>query len=181
MNLGNNMSNFKTTWERVDEDSPDRCQYIMPNTGQCRIKAVEDSQYCPAHGGNKAYQAKEKKDLRNYRLNKFKQRVGELSANDAIFSLKEEIGILRLLIEEKLNQCNDNAELMLISGPLSDLVMKADKLVTSCNRLDRHLGNSLDKGRVLQFAQTIVQIIGNHISDDEILEKISSQILEALE
>ena len=54
------MSDFKTTWERVDEDSPDRCQCIMPNTGQCMLKAVKDSSYCPAHGGNKAFQAKEK-------------------------------------------------------------------------------------------------------------------------
>ena len=121
------------------------------------------------------------KELRNYRLTKFKQRVSQLSSSDAILSLKEEIGIIRLLIEEKINQCEDTAELMLVSGPLSDLTMKAEKLVTSCNRLDRNLGNLLDKGRVLQFAQTVVQIVSDHVRDDEILEKISSQILEALE
>lgn len=175
------MSNFETTWGRVDEDSLDRCQYVISNIGQCSLKAVKNSQYCPAHGGNKAFQAKEKAELRNYRLNKFKQRIGELSSSDAILSLKEEIGIIRLLIEEKINQCDSTAELILISGPLSDLAMKADKLVTSCNRLDMRLGNLLDKGRVLQLAQTIVQIISHYVTDDEILEKISSQILEALE
>ncbi len=175
------MSNFKTSWERVDEDSPNRCQYVIPRTGQCTLKAVKNSPYCPAHGGNKAYQAKEKESLRNYRLTKFKQRVSELSDNDAILSLKEEIGIIRLLIEEKINQCSGTAELMLVSGPLSDLAMKAEKLVTSCNRLDRNLGNLLDKGKIIQFAQTVVQIIGDHITDDIILEKISTKILEALE
>lgn len=175
------MSQFITEWNRVDDDSPDRCQHIIPTMGQCNLQKVPKSEYCPAHGGNKAFQAEEKANLRNYRLTKFKQRVGELSTNDAIFSLKEEIGIIRLLIEEKINQCNDTAELILVSGPLSDLAMKAEKLVTSCNRLDHKLGNSLDKGRILQFAQTVVQIISNYVTDDEILEKISSQILEALE
>ena len=87
------MSNFETKWERVEEDSLERCQYIGAK-GQCRIKRVEHSEYCPAHGGNKAFQAHEKRQLRNYRLNQFKQRTEELAHSDGILSLKEEIAIL---------------------------------------------------------------------------------------
>ena len=69
----------------------------------------------------------------------------------------------------------------MVSGPLSDLLMKVEKVVTSCNRLDMRLGNLLDKGRVLHFAQTIVQIISDEVEDDEILEKISTRILGAFD
>jgi hypothetical protein len=173
------MSEFEAKWERVDEDDPQRCQYIGAQ-GQCRIKSVEHSEYCPAHGGNKAFQAQEKKRLRNYRLTQFRQRAEELTNSNEILSLKDEVGILRMLIESKLNLCENTTDLLLVAGPLSDLLMKVEKVVVSCSRLDLRLGNLLDKGRVLQFAQTIVQIVSDEIDDEEILEKISTKILEAI-
>lgn len=175
------MKQFEAKWERVtDEDDPRRCQHIIPTAGQCMLIAVEGSPYCPAHGGNKAFEANKKKELRNYRLGKFHQRVQELGSSDAIIDLRDEIGILRMLIEEKINRCKDKGDLLLISGPLSDLMMKVEKIVTSCNRLESRLGNLLDRTKVLQFAQMIVQIISTHIQDETILETISEEIDEAL-
>ncbi len=174
------MSDYQAKWERVDEDSPDRCQYIM-SQGQCRNKKVEHSEYCPAHGGHKAYQAKEQKELRNYRLNQFKQRITELSSSDDILSLREEIGVLRMLIEHRINQCTSTTDLLLVAGPLSDLLMKVERVVTSCSRLDMKLGRLLDKGKVLQFAQTMVQIVSEEIEDNDVLEKISTRILGAID
>ena len=174
------MSNYETKWERVDEDSPDRCQSITPQ-GQCTLKKVEHSDYCPAHGGNSVFQANERKELRNYRLNQFKNRVSELASSDSILSLREDIGILRMLIESKINQCNNQTDLLLIAGPLSDLLMKVEKVTTSCGRLDMRLGRLLDKSKILQFAQTMVQIVSDEIDDNEVLEKISTRILGAID
>ncbi len=174
------MSDYLAKWERVDADSHDRCQYIGAQ-GQCCNKKVQHSEYCPAHGGHKAFQAKEQKQLRNYRLAQFRSRIGELSSSNHILSLREEIGILRMLIESKINICEDPTDLLLVAGPLSDLLMKVEKVVTSCSRLDMKLGRLLDKGRVLQFAQTIVQIVSDEIEDNEILEKISTRILGAID
>jgi len=170
----------ENTWERADADDLDRCQGVT-NNGQCINKAISDSQFCMAHGGRNAIDKKKNEDLRNYRLTKFKSRVSELSNSDAVLSLKEEIGILRMMVEERLESCADTAELLLVAGPLSDLMMKVEKVVVSCNRLEMRLGNLLDKGRVLQFAQTVVQIIGDEITDEKILEKISNKILGAIE
>jgi len=175
------MGQFEATWERItDEDDPRRCQHIMPTKGQCRLVAVENSTFCPAHGGNKAFEAAKKTDLRNYRLSKFRAKISRLGNSEEIISLRDEIGILRLLVEEKINQCDGVDELLLMSGPLSDLMMKVEKVVTSCNRLENKLGNLLDRTKVLQFAQTIVQIIGNYITDEEALETIGEEILTAL-
>jgi len=171
---------FEPVYERVDADDENRCQHIIPTSGQCSLKACEGSKYCPAHGGNKGFQAKEKNELRNYRLSKFRSRIGELGNNDAILSLKDEIGILRLLIEEKINRCTDDTDLLLMSGPLSDLIMKVERVVCSCNKLESRLGNLLDKNAVIQFAQTVVNIVSKHC-DEEALVKISDEILGALE
>lgn len=174
------MSDFKATWERVDPEDPRRCQGVT-HQGQCINKAVENSKFCPAHGGNKAFEANKVQELRNYRLDKFKAReVQRLGNSEGISSLKDEIGILRMLIEERLNQCNDAHDLMMMSGPLADLIMKVEKVVVSCNKLELRLGNLLDRSKILQLAQIIVQIINNYITDETTLDAISDDILNAL-
>ena len=171
---------FEAKWERVGEDDPNRCQGVT-SKGQCHLKAVENSKFCPAHGGNRAFQAAKAQELRNYHLSKYKARVGELGNSEGLSSLRDEIAILRMLIEERLNQCQDTHDLMMMSGPLADLIMKVEKVVTSCNRLESKLGNLLDRSKVLQLAQVIVQIIGSHIHDENLLDVISNDILTALE
>ena len=172
---------FDPKFERVDDDDPNRCQHFIPTQGQCNLKACPGSQYCPAHGGNKSVQAAEKKSLRNYQLNKFRTRTAELGNSSEILSLKDEIGILRLLIEEKINQCHDNTDLLLMAGPLSDLIMKVDRVVTSCNKLESKLGNFLDKTAILNFAQQIIKIICNNVDDELVIEKISEEISQIME
>ncbi len=181
LNFKIKMEQFQANWERItDEDDPRRCQYIIPTKGQCNNVSVEKSQYCPAHGGNRAFKTAKDQELRNYRLTKFKSRIQELGNSDQIINLRDEIGILRILIEEKINRCKNETDLLLISGPLSDLLMKSEKLVTSCNRLESKLGHLLDRTKVLQYAQVIIAIIGKHISDVDVLETISEEIFNAL-
>ncbi len=176
------MEQFEANWERIkDEDDLRRCQGVRPSHGQCRNIAVEGSTFCPGHGGNKAFEANKKKKLRNYRLNKFHARIQELGSSDHIIDLRDEIALLRILIEEKVNQCQSDNDLILISGPLSDLLMKVEKLVTSCNRLESRLGSLLDRTKVVQYAQQLVQIVAKHVTDETILEKISEEFLTTLE
>ncbi len=167
-------------WKRVPLEHPRRCKGMLHGGGPCLNMAMEDSDYCPAHGGNKGAEAAEKKRIRNYRLAKFHARLEELGSSDEITSLKDEVAILRMLIEERINNCKDAHDLILVSGPLSDLILKVEKVVTSCHRLDSHLGQLLDKGKILQFAQVIIEIIGRYIDDEDIIENISSDILDAL-
>lgn len=173
---------MEPTWERItDEDDPRRCQAVRPSHGQCTLVSLEGSTYCAAHGGNKAVEAKKKQELRNYRLTKFKQKVQELGNSDEIMSLREEIAILRVLFQEKWNRCDDEYELTMMSGPLSDLIMKVEKVVSSCNRLESKLGSHLDKTKVLQYAQMIVQIIAKHVQDDKLIEMINEEIFKSLQ
>lgn len=162
------------------ETDPNRCQANIATKGQCLNLAHPGSQYCIAHGGNKAAQAAAKQSLHNYRLNVWNQRVTEFAENDHIKSLRGEIGILRLLMEERLNQCKSSLDLMIHSQPLSDLVMKLDKLVNSCHNLENKLSMTLDKAAVLQLASVILEIIGQHIDDEDIMNDIAAQIANAI-
>lgn len=168
-------------WEKVDQDDPRRCQGVKPFHGQCTNKAMDGSNFCPAHGGNKGHEAAKRTELRNYRLARANSRLVELGDSDNIINLRDEVAILRLLIEGKLDMAKDAHELLLMSGPLSDLIMKVEKLVTSCNRLESKLGGLLDKSKILQFAQTIIQIISQHVDDESTLDAIADEILTTLQ
>lgn len=164
---------------RAAEDDPDRCQ-ASTRKGQCWLKAVPGGKYCLSHGGSIELKTKERKDLKNYRLAKFRVRAVELGNSSDLTSLTDEVAILRILIEEMVNSCEDPGDLLLRAGPLADLLMKSERLVTSCHKLDSKLGNLLPKDRVLQFAQLVVEIICNEIQDEKVLDIISARILKAL-
>lgn len=167
-------------WNPTKHSPAERCEGTIA-TGQCPNCKILGTNYCPSHGANKTLQSKNRQAVRNYRLQRWKQRVGEMADSEGIKSLREEVGILRVILEEMLNKCEDSTDLLLFSQRMSDMVMKIEKLVTSCDRLENRMGLLLSKDSVLQLAATYVQIINLHIEDPDKIEAISNDILQATE
>ncbi len=161
-------------WERVSEDHPECCE-----TQGCIIKSLQGSRFCAAHGGNKGVEATASASLKNYRLTKFAAEVQEKKGSSNIKSLTGEIAMLRQIIEEQWNSCEDANDLILKSGPISDLFTKVERLVNSCNNIDKTLGNLIDKEKVVLFAQTIVKIISPYIPEDK-LDELNFKIQESI-
>jgi len=161
---------------RVEEDSPERCQGVN-RQGQCLNKREPGSDYCIAHGGNKGREKMEKESLKNYRLTKFQAQIQKYVDSPNIKCLRDEVGILRVLMEEKLNQCSDAKDLIYQSGPISDLVIKIEKLVTSCHKLEGSMGSLLDKQAIIQFGSELITLISSEIKDEEVLASISQKLL----
>lgn len=159
-------------------DPRERCHGTVA-AGQCPYNKVENSDYCPMHGGNKGQIAHNEEVTRNYRLMRWQRRVEEFADNDQVKSLREEIGILRMMLEEMLIKCTDTTELLLYSHRISDLAMKIEKLVVSCDKLENRMGLLLSKRAVLQLAGTYVNIINTYISDPDVIEQISEQMMVA--
>ena len=161
-------------------DDPERCQGMTPS-GQCMNKQVKGSQYCLAHGGASTLKSQQRESIYRFRVEKYQQRVGEISRSPIIKSLREEIGVLRMLLEEKLNNCKNDNELILASGEISELVTKIDKLVNSCNSIELKLGILIDKQTLMGIVDQIVNVLSDQITDTTLLDKIASQILLIIE
>ncbi len=131
------------------------------------------------HGGSHVVRKEQQEALRNYRLGKWKARVGEFADSQGLKSLREEIGILRVILEEMMNQCNDATELLLFSVRMADLVMKIEKLVASCDKMEGKMGLLLSKDSVLQLASEFVEIINGEIEDMEVIDRISMKMMQA--
>lgn len=163
-----------------DPADPNRCQ-ANNAMGQCLMISVPGAKYCSMHSGEQIRQKQNKEKLRIYRIAKYQSRLNEHSDHSGIKSLREEIGILRILAEERFNSCKDNFDLILQSSQISDLIVKIEKLVSSCHRIDLQLGGMLDKTQAIQLAAEIVETISRHVEDEEALERISSEILEIVD
>ena len=162
-----------------DAADPERCQAVNKDQ-QCPYKRVQDSDYCLRHGGRHASEIANKEGVRNYQLAVWRDRVNKFSDNPNIKSLREEIGILRLLIENILNRCKDSHDLMLFSDRISDLIIRVEKVVASCHKLEERTGMLLDKQTIIIVADSLVKIIGNYIEDPDELQTIAGQMIEVV-
>ncbi len=174
------IENKLVRWSVAKYHPNERCISSNHN-GQCPYIKQNETEYCVRHGANKGKEGRAAEVQRNYRLKRWKDRVGEFADNDGIKSLREEVGILRLILEEMMNACETSMDLLLYSNKMSDLVTKIEKLVTSCDKLENRMGILLSKDSVLHLASIYVQIINNHVSDPDIIEQISMEMATATE
>lgn len=169
-------------YERCEPESHDRCQGALKGIGgQCHFKAVKDTKYCPMHTGFSTVTSKiEEEQKSNYRFAKYQARVERFANNPQVKSLREEVGVTRMLLEEIVNSCNDEADLIIKSGKISEMVMKIEKLVVSCHKLEVQSGLLLDKVAITNFANTLVVIINDHVKDSNIVSVIADKILNSI-
>lgn len=153
-----------------DEASPLRCTAITAKGGQCMNEVEPGNKFCRLHGGRSL-------EARNYRLSKYKLRLKEMLESDEILSLREEVGLLRIMIEERMNCVQNARDLILHSSPVADLISRVEKCVVSCNKLESNLGKVLDAKQILDFASDVISIIAEEIQDQDLLSKISEKIL----
>ena len=169
------------TIERMDgPDDPRRCQGVVPSRGQCINKAAENSEYCMAHGGNKGQERAAQESLSNYRLAKYQARLMRQAESPNIKSLRDEVGILRMLMEETLNRCENDFDLITHSQKIQDLTIKIATVVEKCHRLEGSMGQLLDKKTIIQMANTFINIISEEDLPEEILDRIAQRVLESV-
>ena len=165
--------------ERCEADVPNRCQ-ARTGKGQCPAKAMAGVKYCEMHGGVTLTRVKAEASQSNYKLAKWQERLKEKRDSPAIKSLRDEAGILRMTLEALIEKCTDDADLIMYSHQISELVLKIEKLVTSCHKLEDQLGQVLDKQQLMNFADGVVRIISEHVPADK-LAQISDLIAGLLE
>lgn len=156
-----------------------KCQ-TQTSRGQCIQLALEHSNHCASHGGNKGQEAYHKKSLNMYRLAKYQKRMEEFRDHDDVKGLRNEIGILRMMLEDKITACTGEMDLLLAAGPVSDLVMKVERLVSSCHKIENQLGNLLDRQKVQVLASMLLQTVDSKIKETKLTEVQQGDVLSAV-
>jgi len=156
-------------------DDPDRCQ-AMTQIGQCTNLSAETSDYCALHGANRAA----KRDFKNYSLGMWRAKMNAKLENPEFKSLREEVGLIRMLVDSRFTKIKNDTDLMLESQAIADLMMKAERLVMSCNKLEASTGQLMDKQAILVYASKLIgyidETITHFVTDKELAKKIVSAL-----
>lgn len=164
----------------MEANDPNRCQRTIPG-GQCCKPALEGSEYCAIHTqgtGN---------ELRHYLLTN--RMIGDSArrhaAAEEIKSLRDEIAIVRAIIETRLNSVTTEAEFAAAMPSIHSFIIAIEKLVSSCHAMETKLGQLLNKNSILTLARTMIQIIADNLGPDipgrdEIVDKIARDIYKAV-
>jgi hypothetical protein len=176
------MADDKDRYQRVADDDPTRCHAVNvgPSGDQCHLKAVPNGTFCPLHGGIIQENVAKKHALANYRLQQYSERVGELANNSEIKSLREEIGITRMVLETVLNKCEDANKLLVYSDKITTLVGQISRLIEVSQKLEERNNNLLDRGVVIVIADSIVTLIGQYIDNPDVLMELGTKICESI-
>jgi hypothetical protein len=162
-------------------DHPQRCQGRSSargmDTEQCSFIREPNSEYCFIHGGNKGNAAAENKSLGMYRLGKFEKRLRELQVANGARTIDEELSILRMILEETLNKCGDNMELLLYSTKISEIIINIKGLVVVADKLATKSGMLIGRSEAIVIAGKVVDCISRHITDESLLGAIAEDLV----
>lgn len=103
-------------------------------------------------------------------------RLGDHANDDQIKNIREEIGILRLVLETRLNACQDDVQLLVASQAIGDMVDKITKAVQACHKLEISLGQTMDKQQLATLFDKVLDILSKHIPDPATLEVIAYEL-----
>jgi len=88
--------------------------------------------------------------------------------------------VLRMMLETRLVACESDTDLILHSPVLSDLIGKIQTTVVAANKLEAHLGKHMDQAQLLSFAEQVINIVTEEVSDETILDRIANNIITAV-
>lgn len=162
------------------DDDPERCQ-SSTKFGPCPNKALPGCKFCAIHGGVIEQQSAERDNLRTYRSAKYLDRIKHMSDRSRVKAIHEEIGILKMLVEEMLDTIKDPIDLLMRAGPISELIMKITSCVSVLDKIEHRAGELLNKSAIMAIALNITSIIKQALPDQpELLAKICAEITECV-
>lgn len=164
-------------YEIMPASSPETQCQSNDSRGQCTNETVKGSKYCPVHGGRRNRTS----HLYELKKNEYRVRIKNLKDHEEAKSLRTEIGVLRLILESRLNGLEDDTQLLLQQQSISDLIIKINTLVTSCHKIETHLSNILTSDQAAQMINEICDIIDELVEDQDTKMAIAERIDTLLE
>ena len=155
-----------------------RCQHTGVR-GSCVQTAIDGSAYCEIH-------STEADRLKGYRLQdpELRRRFDELSRDASLETVKQEVLLLRVLIEDRLNFCKNAAERASALQYVTSSLATVDKLLNSLERLQRAASITLDKPTLSRLSEKIINILLDNLGDlpdrDEIVDRVAAEIAQAV-
>ncbi len=159
-----------------DLDDPNRCGHMKPGEGQCVMLSVEGGTRCKVHGGGTQLQVLKKKQLRAYAKNKWAAQISENANDSEIKSLREELGIARIMLDQLLQRCNDSHDLLMMSTPIDNMLKTINLIQKTSHTIEKDLDNMVGPDTLNKFSEALFTIIMDEIEDVNIINRIAMKL-----
>lgn len=167
-------------FERCEPDSKDRCQSLaFKGNQQCPYKACEGSKYCARHAAN-ASRPDAKKAEALYMVGRYRERINKQATSGKLKTLSEEVAILRMTLEAKLESLSDDVQLLMQAGQITEMVREIAKTVKSCHDLEVALNTVLDRTQAETWLIKVSEIATKYIVDPDLVEMMAEEMMESL-
>jgi hypothetical protein len=161
----------------------DRCMGACRD-GQCRNKAEHGDDYCCYHNGVST-EREEKDGLYYLTQARHRIRLAQLKDHEQVKSLREEIALARILVEDRWNQIKNESDLMAACPMLNALLLTLERLIKSSHVIEQNLGVLLAKPTVILLGQNIVNLLIQELKQiegyEEIVDRITNKMFTAIE
>ena len=150
---------------------------------QCKhyhYKKVEGSDYCPRHGANKQLKKQAKEMTYQFLRDEVRAKINYLAADPNRYKLDEDLAIMRATLEDLINKLDQTSSLYQHSETIGSMIMRIEKLVQACTIQSTRLKLLMTPEDLQNTIQSIVDIIAEEITDDEIVIRIATRIGQVL-
>ncbi len=167
-------------WPRISHEyDPERCQ-SMHRTFQCMYKAIPGAKFCKRHCPAVCNPNSFRSLRRMYRLGKFQARMEEFASSDDAKKLHNELGILRVMFEETLKQCENEHTLLFSAGKILQLTDAITKTLVANTALEAKLNQHLTAQQLFGVAEQILECAVKYIPDPEQCARLAQDLGEIL-
>lgn len=159
-----------------DLDDPNRCLHQKPGEGQCMMLSVEEGDRCKVHGGGRQLQVAKQRTLKAYDRNRWSLMIRENANDSEIKSLREELGIARLMLDRILNRCKDSHDLLMMSSPIDNMLKTINLIQKTSHIIEKDMDEMIGPEALTKFAEAMFDIIMSEISDANIVNRIALKL-----
>lgn len=127
----------------------------------CQHQRVDESEFCQRHSN-------EKQRVRQYRLNskRLQDRIDELTQVEAMASLKAEVALAQIQLEERYNALGVDpsaSEVAAVHKDVNDSLRTIEKLVASMHKNDLAINAVFSRFAAFQLIADIVDAVSNRL------------------
>jgi len=155
--------------DRVEPDDPERCSQST-SVGQCRIRRLEGSTKCKLHDMGKTA----RRELMDYKFTQYQARLEQFTDSKAMFSLKQEIAVIRMTLEMMVNTFRSPEEFLIHNQKIVQTISAINKIVVDAKKLESSLGLLMDQATLQGLVAALIGAIAPFIPDDRMTQAVQA-------
>ncbi len=162
--------------DRTLPDDPNRCK-ASSGKAQCPYRSTANSDYCENHGGKQQLAVSER---RHYDIGASEQlsRISDLSTSSFVVDLRDEIAMVKRLLELTIEQSKSNTDYLLRAPQIQAYTKSIADLQKLNAELSVKYGELLTKQQVARMVSTLIETCLVEISDLPNFEEVSDRIVQ---